>query len=184
MENFIKLVDILVWPITLIIVALLLRKSISKVIENASKVSVDIGGQKLSIERQIEKETVEKIEKALDEASYTSQEEKQNLTLSVREALISVVDGNIDEQDICILISIKAQKEVSRKDLEGIMTEYGMRAGLGGALTGLQHDGYINGHFEKQNIKLTTKGEEYLSSLNLPNKVLQFVPAYGLHRTR
>ena len=184
MENFIKLVDILVWPITLVVIAFLLRKSISKVIERASKVSVDIGGQKLSIERQVEKEAVEKIEKALDETPNTSQEERQNLKLNVRKALISVLDGNIDEQDVAILMSIKVQKEVSRRDLENIMTEYGMRAGLGGALTGLQHDGYISGHFEKQNIVLTDKGEEYLSSLNLPNKVLQFVPAYGLHRTR
>lgn len=62
---------------------------------------------------------------------------------------------------------------MSRSKLEQEMNKLDMRAGLGGALTGLQHVNLIIGHFEESEIRLTAQGKVLLETINWPNKTLQ-----------
>jgi len=55
-ESLIKLLDIIFWPITALILAFVFRKPLSHWVARASKVSFELAGQKLTIERQVEKE--------------------------------------------------------------------------------------------------------------------------------
>lgn len=172
MDTLTKFTEILVWPATLISIVLIFRRSLVTLFNRASTISFEIAGNKIALERRIEKETVEKVENAISRLPETSS--KAELMRSVQGALRDVLDENVDEQDVCILLAIKTEKEVSRRKLEDIMGEYGMRPGLGGALTGLQHQGYICGWFERQNMRLTEKGERFINGQKIPKSVLRF----------
>ena len=160
MEIFIRILDVLAWPSTVLTLAILFRKAIISLFDRASKFTVHIAGQKLSLEereRQIEKkETIEKIENLIEP--------------TVRDRIIKELgkiarSEKFDEQDLTTLLLIKDAKKISKPALESEMQKMNMRAGLGGALTGLQHDELIVGHFEDSDIQLTEKGIELLKTL-------------------
>jgi hypothetical protein len=163
------------WPVVVIVVVALFRTQIREALgilsqfNKASKLSLKIAGQEMSLEREI-KQQILKEEVAREAGQLLDTQQAEQVAKRVANAISPLIGSYLGEDALVILhVLLDAGGKLSREELKQKCAQAGVRAGVPGMVTRLHFDGFVSR--SETDVTLTAMGERVAGMLKEVGKV-------------